>query len=179
MGSVGNGKLTKSLVRAAGTVNCAGSRLVACSVFVSGGSLAEAIFQCDERKPNCGKCTAYGVSCNYDSQSADLQPLVDGTFAVQIPLQSALSPRPTMLTLMNASLGERSTKPGTWNSSQPLHWQDLELLDWFHARTALTLGTTRSRGLFRREIIRLASSVGLLNFFHRYRFDAHGPSTRS
>lgn len=34
---------------------------------------------CDETKPGCKRCDAYGVSCSYNPNSADLQPFFVGT----------------------------------------------------------------------------------------------------
>lgn len=51
--------------------------------------------QCDETRPRCGKCLAYGVSCSYDGAKASLD--LDATGSFQVDLASS-SPSSTFST---------------------------------------------------------------------------------
>ena len=41
-------------------------------------------FQCDELRPRCKKCKAYGVECDYDRSDVDLQLSARGSFQVDL-----------------------------------------------------------------------------------------------
>jgi hypothetical protein len=86
--------------------------------------------QCDESKPQCKRCTAYGVFCNYDRKCSDLQ------FSVE---------RATNITLPQSL--------PYWPSKNE------ELLNKFQVRTALTVSTGKRLHLYQHEVVQLAYSV--------------------
>src|SRR2546423_1059040 len=72
--------------------------------------LPESRMQCDESKPRCARCIAYGVACNYDPKSPDLQLSVDGAFNIKVPQRLPCSLNQTILSMINAPLSLQSTE---------------------------------------------------------------------
>lgn len=112
--------------------------------------------QCDESRPGCKRCLTYGVSCDYDSQSSDLQPSVNGAFTLQAPQKLPVSLDQTILGVVN---GPSSSKSSDLDTIYRLDLLDLDLLKKFYSRTIVTLGTTRTAPLYQEQTLRLASSV--------------------
>ncbi len=68
-----------------------------------------------------------------------------------------LSMSQTFLGLLNDSLQRQAVKDRAWQ----LNNYDLVLLNKFHERTALTIGTDKTRYLIRGEALKLAFQVNL------------------
>jgi hypothetical protein len=141
------------------TVNFARSRYY-CTKWLLKYSPLSAHLQCDESRPMCKRCTAYGTFCNYDPRHSDLQPLAHGKSDVQTLQTPLCSENQAALGIIN---GTTSLQPT--GSTHPSHGgfhfsvQDLELLHKFHTRTILTLGTPKSRHIYQNAYAKLAYSV--------------------
>ncbi|KLJ10934.1 hypothetical protein EMPG_13739 [Blastomyces silverae] len=134
--------------------------------------------KCDEGRPECEKCTSFGVSCSYEPGAADLQPSRSSTFqsagygflqfqnlSAPAPQKSPCSLNDTILSMINTSQAAAcSPRPSDYDNihsvapQRPyqLREHDLELLSIFQARTACSIGTDATRPIYRREFIRLA-----------------------
>jgi hypothetical protein len=88
--------------------------------------------QCDEDKPECKKCISYGVRCNYNAKSSDLQFVIERTGCDNVKLAVSLPYRP-----------DRTE----------------EMLDKFRARTAPTCSIGKRLALFQTEMVELAYTV--------------------
>ncbi|KAH8901617.1 hypothetical protein GQ53DRAFT_707974 [Thozetella sp. PMI_491] len=108
--------------------------------------------KCDEAKPTCQRCAAFGVSCNYIVKAPDLQPSGYGVFFLDMPL------RDQQLGFVNSFLARVDDSSRTNDSACQLSTANLAVLNRFHRRTSLTLGTERSRGVYQSQSIRLACS---------------------
>jgi Fungal Zn(2)-Cys(6) binuclear cluster domain len=86
--------------------------------------------QCDETEPACKRCAAYGVICNYNRASSELQLSVDGAVNIILPLTLTYWPSKTD-----------------------------QLLNKFQVRTALTVSTGDLLRTYQNEMVRLAASV--------------------
>ena len=109
--------------------------------------------QCDESRPGCQNCKAFGVFCNYDCRYSDLQLAVEGIINPKIPQTFVFSPNQTIPSMIAPSS----------NASYQLEKQGLELLGRFQARTALTISTAKSLRVYQNEIVKLACSVSTLS----------------
>lgn len=104
-------------------------------------------WQCDEQKPSCNRCEAYGTLCDYSSPSSDLQSAARGLSSVNILQWPVLSHSQMVLGFINRATGS-STSESSPRSSQSsceqydFSSQDLEILYRFHTRTVLTLGSS-------------------------------------
>ena len=115
--------------------------------------------QCDEARPKCKKCIAYGVSCNYDSKSPDLQLAGSGSFSV-IELPKKLpSLNQTILNMVNASPGFQSSQSPSSYPIYRLKNKDLELLHKFQTRTSFTIGTEDGNAVFRDDVFNMSLTV--------------------
>ncbi len=90
--------------------------------------------QCDESKPECRRCTAYGVFCNYDRKYSDLQVSVERATNIKLP-----------------------QSPSYWPSKTE------QLLNKFQLRTALTVSTGKRLHIYQNEVVELAFSVSTLS----------------
>jgi hypothetical protein len=115
--------------------------------------------KCDESKPACKRCIAFGVSCNYDPKSSNLQLSADGAFNIEIPQRLPCSPNQIILTMINASLSPQPMGPQDINVVHQLGVQELELLSKFQTRTIFTIGSDKSSHVFQNVGIELACSV--------------------
>ena len=97
------------------------------------------------------------MSCTYDRISHDLQPISEGAFVVNAPQLNVdpISMSKTFLTLLNDSLQRQAVKDRAWQLSN----YDLVLLNKFHERTSLTIGTERTRSILQNEGLKLAFRV--------------------
>lgn len=123
----------------------------------------EPCLQCDENKPRCKRCTAYGVFCNYDCKYSDLQLLADGAFKIELLQRLPYSLNQTIASNIILPLRPPSTRSLESNAVYLLRERDLELLSKFQVRTALTISTEKSLHIYQNEIIRLAFSVRTLS----------------
>ena len=116
--------------------------------------------QCDEVRPSCKKCEAYGMLCNYDLKCSDLQLSANGAIKVETLQASPCSENQTILSIINATPCLPLTdSQGSFNKCQQFSVQDLELLRRFHTRTLLTLGPAQSRHIYQNAYIKLTYSV--------------------
>ena len=118
--------------------------------------------KCDEGKPRCKKCAAFGVVCNYDGRNAVLQLSSDRAFNLDI-LETFPHPlNRTIPSIIAPSLKQQLVKTFESSLSCPLEEQDLELLSKFQARTVFTISTNTSLPIYQNEIIKLACLVRTL-----------------
>ena len=112
--------------------------------------------KCDETRPACRKCTAFGVSCNYDPNTPDLQLRTGQGICVDAPDKPCFSTNGTMLGMINVSLNRHRVVPSRDGEIFRLESQDLERLCRFQTRTVLTIGTKRTAEVYQNEVIKLA-----------------------
>ncbi|KAH8882893.1 hypothetical protein GQ53DRAFT_753216 [Thozetella sp. PMI_491] len=110
--------------------------------------------KCDEAKPSCKRCKSYGVACTYDRVATELQPFSEGAFVLSAPQLEVnpLSMSQTFLGLLNDSLRRQAVKDRAWQLTN----YDLVLLNKFHDRAAMTIGTEETRYIFREQGLKLA-----------------------
>ncbi|KAK9235144.1 hypothetical protein V1525DRAFT_348901 [Lipomyces kononenkoae] len=116
--------------------------------------------KCDETRPQCKKCTSFGVSCNYDLQVADLQLSISGTASIKCLHELPCS--------INQSLRGMTKSPGfllpsSFADNDPtfqLDRQSLDLLHRYQVRTGNSIGPLEV-AQHQNEIMRLA-------YFHPY-----------
>ena len=106
----------------------------------------KARLQCDESKPSCDRCAAYGVFCYYYTGQPDLQLSAEKALDIVILPQSLNQVVPGVLAPSLRKQGE----------------QNLELLNKFQSRTILSITTDANLHIFKNEMIKLASSVNSL-----------------
>jgi hypothetical protein len=106
------------------------------------------------------KCTDFGVSCNYDVKTPDLQICFDGTTTIKAPQKPPYSTNQTLVSrteVPNSLYYPPIVSDG--ESSMQLDSQSLERLARFHKRTVLSIGSKRTAHLFQNLTIPLACSV--------------------
>ena len=99
--------------------------------------------RCDEGKPCCEKCVAYGLVCKYGMRGSDMEPSMMGTSEFSV----SAFPSEREIVLSHIS-----------RSSSPLEIKDLKALKHFQSRTVYTIGTTDSVELYKEQVMRLASA---------------------
>ncbi|KAK4500200.1 hypothetical protein PRZ48_008386 [Zasmidium cellare] len=153
--------------------------------------------KCDETRPKCKKCTAFGVSCDYDSKASDLAFSGVGSFQVDIPKPPTPPESPpdgnnedieaVIEGMMNAPLylhvDEGTPGPQVCYIDKP----HLDLLRKFYNRTVLSIGTAGTKHIYRGVMTRMAAQHSfvlhaILRFtliHDRYLYDPLGtkPST--
>ena len=115
--------------------------------------------KCDEVKPTCKRCVAYGVFCNYEAQHSNLQLSVNGATIFQVVkmLPSSLNlitPKPASPFAMPSS----SKFLGSDNIYR-MKDQVLELLNKFQTRTVFTITFDKSLPIYQNEVIKLSCAV--------------------
>lgn len=109
--------------------------------------------QCDEGKPECEKCRNYGVSCNYDgTETENLQLSGEGAFFIEPAIPAVPQPPADMEVELPPTppsdfiLGMLGYPLKMYDSDEVYHMKpsDLDLLQWFHERTVLTMGTAET-----------------------------------
>ncbi|KAK3935354.1 hypothetical protein QBC46DRAFT_323547 [Diplogelasinospora grovesii] len=108
--------------------------------------------KCDEAKPHCKRCQSFGVSCTYDRISSDLQSLAEAAFTVNIPQTAPVSLNQQVLGMLNDSVRRQSARDRAFQ----FNMHDLELINRFHERTIMSMGTDDTRHIYQRECVRLA-----------------------
>ena len=125
--------------------------------------------QCDELRPKCKKCIAFGVSCNYGAAGStsvgELVLCFEGASCMEAPSKAPISMNQTMLDLINYNMRNSPTGKLLGDQIYELKAQDLEVLDRFSNRTILTLGTDVTKWILQAETPRLACLVSS-NGFH-------------
>ncbi len=120
---------------------------------------AEPRLQCDETKPQCKKCKAYGVWCSYDREASDLQLFVDKTSNFEVLRGKSHSLGGSGLDIIFPALRHQSVVSLASNTLNELGEQDLELLNKFQARTIPTICFEKNLVMYQTEIVKLACSV--------------------
>ena len=116
--------------------------------------------QCDETKPMCNRCGAYGTFCNYDSKYSSLQPLSHRLSEIQTLRIPLCSENQTILGVINTSTSLPSSDSAqTFAEGYQFCAKDLELLYKFRKRTILTLGSADYRSVYQNAYANLAFSV--------------------
>lgn len=163
----GNCKIRRVKVRTYGS-QVAGQNPVASTT-----TLTCVRLQCDEAKPKCKKCIAFGVSCNYGVKGGtsvgELVLSFEGTSCIETPPKAPVSMNQTMLDLINYNLRLSPTGKMLGGQVYRLTAGDLEVLDRFSKRTILTLGTDTTKWILQAETPRLACLVSQNNF-HKSQF---------
>lgn len=119
----------------------------------------ESRLQCDESKPRCKRCTAFGVFCNYDCKYSDLQLSVDGAFKIETLQRFPYSLKQSIPRVISPSLRQQWMESLESNSLYQFGEQDLELLSKFQARTIVTVTADKSLVTYQHEVIKLAFLV--------------------
>ena len=117
--------------------------------------------QCDETHPQCNKCIAYGVTCNYDSfESEDLLLPGEGAFSfasearnvsLEAPPKDSMSPDSD-----DAKIDGMVGMPMELHDTDEKYLitkEDVELLRWFKDQTVFTIGTAQTVHIYRHEIV--------------------------
>ncbi|EOO03807.1 putative transcription factor cys6 protein [Phaeoacremonium minimum UCRPA7] len=116
--------------------------------------------KCDEAKPRCKKCLEYGVACNYGPaggvSTGELVLSFGGVSHIEPPRKAAVSTNQTMMDMINYSLRQSPTSAQGVALVYQLDMDDMQLLDKFHSRTVLSIGTDKTRSLYQAESFRLA-----------------------
>lgn len=116
--------------------------------------------QCDESKPICKRCKAYGVVCSYDKKSPDLQLSNDASFYVSILNDPPARPRAEAVPKSIApSLKQGLAASLESYASHDLTHSEFELLHRFQTRTVYTVTTPRSITVYQSSILKYACSV--------------------
>ncbi|KAF2269154.1 hypothetical protein CC78DRAFT_540201 [Lojkania enalia] len=140
--------------------------------------------KCDEARPQCKKCLAYGVSCNYDGKQASLDLSAQGAFQVDLsekppdgrtwdradairvpgPYMKGLSDARNLVTIINDSL-EADAEGGFGALQWGAHWcftqKHLRIIERFQQRTVVTMGSRRVVPAYR-------DSVAIMAFRHTF-----------
>ena len=114
--------------------------------------------KCDESRPECSKCYAFGVSCNFDGRSPSLQLSADGASAY-FPLDEGQSILPTNALSTNTTIVAMLQQPITSSVGYRMRVEDLELLYRFQARTMFTITMGEPLATYRTQGMELASNV--------------------
>ncbi len=115
--------------------------------------------KCDEFEPQCKKCKAFGVLCNYDCKVSDLQPFVDRTSNFKVVQDTSHSLGESGLGIVFPALRSQSVASLASITLNELGGQNLELLDKFQARTIPTICFENNLVMYQSEIVKLACSV--------------------
>lgn len=140
--------------------------------------------KCDEAKPECGKCQAYGVLCNYDrtKKNIDLEVKAQGVLQVEKLVPPPCSEAQTILSIINdpshraaSTLSSSSTSSSDSICSyldpvQQFAIEDLELLRKWKSRTMPTLGAGERMQIYDNAYTKLTFSVG--DTAHCYKLNA-------
>lgn len=143
--------------------------------------------KCDEGKPGCKKCIAFGLQCSYDSKSADeLTFAGEGCFRLEVASDNlgkgrssafdTFGPKALRFSSPVRSLSQAAAIVGHLNGlpSPPVSGNeggaallvgtssiaDLQVLARFNERTVLSVGTRQAAKIYQREVFQLACTVG-------------------
>ncbi|KAF2640041.1 hypothetical protein P280DRAFT_469762 [Massarina eburnea CBS 473.64] len=143
--------------------------------------------KCDETRPRCRKCLAYGVSCDYDGSKPSLDLAAQGSFQVDLfqpsstekiidfstaPQKSPVSINKTMASMVNASMNPSLPDVGPSLEGSAYHsfnklsfWtfteEHLEILKRFQERTVMTIGNSQTAPTYR-------DCISHLTFYHPF-----------
>lgn len=122
--------------------------------------LTDVLLKCDETKPKCKNCTSFGVVCNYDPKTPDLEMFFGG-------LANVTSQQKPPCTINQALLRKIEVPVSLYpvlisaddNSSFQFDKQSVDRFGRFMMRTVLSIGSPIPASLWQNETIRLACSV--------------------
>ena len=111
--------------------------------------------KCDETYPRCQRCTSFGVSCDYDSTSDELQLTMNGAGVFHTPQKLPVSFNQLILSMVNTSpkMGLPDLEP---DFVYEMRLEDLETLARFRSRTVLTIGTKETIHVYQKEWFKVA-----------------------
>ncbi|CZR65686.1 related to UPC2-regulatory protein involved in control of sterol uptake [Phialocephala subalpina] len=114
--------------------------------------------KCDESRPVCKRCKAYGVVCNYDRKSPDLELSTKGSNGVfQVSIINNSTP-PSVPKSIAPSLKQGLAASLASHASRSLNNFEFELLHRFQTRTVFTVTTPRSLPVYESSILKHACS---------------------
>jgi len=105
----------------------------------------------------CGKCTDFGVTCNYNTSIPDLQPCsgaADGVSPDSTLDKFSLSANEHVLNMVNIYLDADVGSPS--ESFKALGFKEMDRLNRFQSRTILSVGNKATARYFRKEMMHLA-----------------------
>ncbi|KUJ14571.1 uncharacterized protein LY89DRAFT_143351 [Mollisia scopiformis] len=115
--------------------------------------------KCDESRPICKRCKAYGVVCNYGRKSPDLELSSSGGFHVSVLNDSSLSsPEAGVPKSIAPSLKQGLAASLESYASDGLSRWEFELLHRFQLRTIYTVTTAKSLAIYQSSILKYACS---------------------
>ncbi|KAF9877972.1 hypothetical protein CkaCkLH20_04548 [Colletotrichum karsti] len=117
--------------------------------------------KCDETKPGCKKCVAYGVTCVYGPASDAAALSVEVAFQVCLTPARKTTPSPASTGVPAPPRYVPPPLPCTGSVESPdpayqLTAVDVRLLERFQKRTVLSLGTPSSREIYERKTLPIA-----------------------
>ena len=127
--------------------------------------------KCDETHPQCEKCLAYGVSCDYEGDGAEeLQLPGEGAFRfMSQPFENSPSKKQDILPKDSLSPDDRDDKidgmldmPMVLHDTSEIYYlgkEDLEILYSFRDKTVFTIGTAQTVPLYRAQIVSMVCDV--------------------
>ncbi|KFY62969.1 hypothetical protein V497_02128 [Pseudogymnoascus sp. VKM F-4516 (FW-969)] len=122
--------------------------------------------KCDETKPGCKRCAAYGVSCSYNPNSADLQPFFVGTTTIrqdspeaQYSITQAQPKENCHSVIQVPRLASALPIISDGYAGIELDTQCLERLRRFHLRTIPTMAGPEAAAFFQSHAVKMACSA--------------------
>jgi hypothetical protein len=111
--------------------------------------------KCDETKPECKKCAAFGVSCTYDRKAADIKMSFEGTGTLMNMQNLPPSTNHSFIDLSNVPSFQY---PVISDDSSTLKMDSLsmERLGRFFKRTALSIGNAKASHIFQDATLGIA-----------------------
>ncbi|KFY37988.1 hypothetical protein V495_06813 [Pseudogymnoascus sp. VKM F-4514 (FW-929)] len=129
--------------------------------------------KCDETKPGCKRCAAYGVSCSYNPNSADLQPFFVGTTTIrqdspeaQYSITQAQPKENCHSVIQVPRLASALPIISDGYAGIELDTQCLERLRRFHLRTIPTMAGPEAAAFFQSHAVKMACSVSAPTNYH-------------
>ncbi|KAK3082139.1 hypothetical protein LTS18_002931 [Coniosporium uncinatum] len=120
--------------------------------------------KCDEGRPNCKRCSDYGVNCSYINAGADLEVLLKTTAGPEKEPATAQPLYQTMLGIMDPPSSSMplvvEPNAGSVLSSQA----DMDRFTRFRSRTMYSIGNDTTGPMYRENLLRLS---------HQYTFLMH------
>ena len=120
--------------------------------------------KCDESKPQCNRCTSFGVACNYGGKSSDLETSAQhGASSISIIRRTPCSTNRTIMSVMQSHQSSADVK-GLY--SYTIQKEDMELLYKFQERTAVVSPLAKPISDYRQQTFSLVSKVSIHSCGH-------------
>ena len=120
--------------------------------------------KCDETKPQCNRCTSFGVACNYAGKSSDLETSAQhGASSISLLRRTPCSTNRTIVGTMQSLAEDKGLY------SYDIREEDMELLYKFQNRTAVVSPLDKSISEYRMQTFHLVSKVCLAGYGHSER----------